>query len=486
MPEGKKNCTCDKTTGKWTDCTDITTGETECPANMPEGKEKCTCNKTTGVWENCQDIVTEIECPTDMPQGKEDCSCDKTTGEWTDCKDADKNGNHLKDSKEAETIALAKECITHLSCSSGYCDSFIGKCSTPCNETIDCMDGFICRPDGRCAAEAFETVWKITTPNEVLTMPMSTGICDFKIDWGDGSAVEEYHKCPEYGKLTHKYKMAGEKHVKITGTYSDWCMGEGNISSDCMPKDDVLKLIKVVSYGPVGLGNNAFASAKNLASLPTLDIPDATLLGCRQKNTESCGEIWNMFYSCEKLHSGVSLWDMSMVKEIHNMFAFAKNYNESLKNWDVSNITNMSGMFMYAENFNGAIDKWDTGKVTSMANMFEGATKFTQLLEWNTQNVKNMNSMFKGAINAKSPHSAWNLSSVTDMADMFNGATAYDAFYKVGNPETPAVNIKSCDKVKRLFEGTAYHCDNVNTILKQIFPNLPSTCTAKDLKSTCN
>ena len=493
MPEGKKDCTCDKTTGEWTSCTDIASGDKECPADMPEGKKDCTCDKTTGEWKDCQDIASgDKECSADMPEGKKDCTCDKTTGEWKDCKDdvaedTDKNNNHMKDSKESATISETKNCLKHSECSSGFCDSFIGKCATRCSGDDDCMEGFICRPDGRCAAEAFETVWHISAANEELSMPMSTGVCDYKIDWGDGSAPEEFKKCPaNAGDVKHKYTKAGDYHVKITGTYSDWCMSEGHIGASCMVKDEELKLIEVVSYGPVGLGGSAFASAKNLAKLPTLDIPDATLLGCRQKNAEGCNELWDMFYSCEKLKTGLANWDVSNVTQMHNMFAFAKVYDESLNKWDTSNVTTMEGMFVGAEKFNGHIDKWDTAKVTSMYSMFEGAETFNQDISgWKTSKVTNMQNMFKNAKKFNKSLAKWNMSNITNMASMFDGATAYSYAFE-NNNTTAASKIKKCDEVKKSFEGTAVSCDALTTMRKgTFFLNLENTCTVKDLKSTC-
>ena len=391
----------------------------------------------------------------------------------------------MKDSKESATISLTQNCIKHSECASGFCDSYIGKCAMRCSDTADCMDGFICRPDGRCAAEAFETVWHISAANEELTMPMSTGVCDFKIDWGDESSPEEFKKCPEYGKLKHKYTKAGDYHVKITGTYSDWCMGAGHIDATCMPTEDVKKLIEVVSYGPVGLGSSAFASAENLAKLPTIDIPDATLLGCRAQNKE-CNELWDMFFSCGKLKTGLANWDVSNVTQMHNMFSGAKVYDESLNKWDTSNMTNMEGMFAYAEKFNGYIDKWDTAKVTSMYSMFEGAEAFNQDISgWKTSKVTNMQNMFKGAKKYNKSLAKWNMSNITNMASMFNGATAYSYAFE-NNNTTAASKIKKCNEVKSSFEGTAVSCDALKTMRKgSFFLNLENTCTVTDLKSTC-
>ena len=123
MPEGKKECTCDKTTGTWINCQE---GDKQCPANMPEGKKNCTCDKTTGTWINCQDLgPDDKECPALMPEGKKDCTCDYTTGEWKECQedikteicdnDIDDDGDDKADCAD-EDCAEAENCKSSVTC----------------------------------------------------------------------------------------------------------------------------------------------------------------------------------------------------------------------------------------------------------------------------------------------------------------------------------------------------------------------------------
>ena len=436
MPSGKKDCTCDKTTGEWTNCQDDT-AEKQCPTDMPSGKKDCTCDKTTGEWTNCQDDTAEKQCPTDMPSGKKDCTCDKTTGEWTNCQDdvvadTDENKNHMKDSKEPG-MASAATCKKQADCTAPmFCDSFIGKCADKCASNDDCMTGFICRPDGRCAAEAFETVWKTTEDNEDIYLPEIT-TCNGTIDWGDGSDPETITACPDYKEFKHTYATAGDHHIKLTGEWEGWCLGSFHIGASCIKSDaDAAKLIEVVSYGPVGIRANGFASAKNLTKLSTIDIPDSTKLG--QKNGDDVYAS-DMFYYCENLEKGVAKWDLGNVTNLDYFFSGAKKFNERLHGWDTSKITSFYGMFWGAEalDSNPAND-WDLTKAKNMARMFSDTTK-ASLNFMHTKQTK---------------------------------------------PES----ITSCEGIKDMYTGSAVDCDSVK-IAGEDVPAL-SSCKKKDYKAECN
>ena len=442
MPEGKKDCTCDKTTGEWADCQDIGSEEKECSADMPEGKKDCTCDKSKGEWKDCKDIGSEDkECSADMPEGKKDCTCDKTTGEWKDCKDdvtedKDENKNHMKDSKEPH-ISSATACTYHSDCAdTNFCDHFIaggtkiGKCADKCTGNDDCMEGFICRPDGRCAAEAFETVWKTTKANEEIELPSggNDAVCKATVDWGDGSAAEEVKECPKkLGDLKHKYAKAGEYHVKITGTWDGWCMGTGHIDATCLSSNDMAaKLIEVVSYGPVGLGVQGFASAKNLAKLSTIDIPDASKLG--QKNGENVYAD-DMFYGCENLEKGLAKWDISNVTGLKDFFSGAKKFNENIYGWDTSSVTDFYGMFWGAEALTtNPANSWDLSNAQSMGRMFSDTTKASL----NFQHTK-----------ASKPEK---ITSCEGIKDMYTGSAVDCDIVKIAGEDVEALkNCKNSD-----------------------------------------
>jgi surface protein len=367
MPEGKKNCTCDKTTGEWKDCQEADSNEPD-DSNKPLENTEALCKDTI---DNDDNGLTD--CEEDSCAEFENC---KEAGGDNVVADKDENGNHMKDSKEPG-MASAQTCRYHHECTAPmFCDSFVGKCADKCTHNDDCMEGFICRPDGRCAAEAFETVWRTTTAQEAIALPtgLDTDTCDVTIDWGDGSATEQITECPtKFDQLKHTYAEAGDYHIKITGTWDGWCMGEGNSMGSCMTKENAAKLIEVVSYGPVGLANRGFAEAKNLSKLSSIDIPDSSKLG---KKIDDNVYAEGMFYGCENLVNGISKWDVSNVTDLRHFLSGAKKFNEDLYRWNVSKVTHYSGMFWGAEALtSNPIGQWDLTAAKSMSDMFGNTTK---------------------------------------------------------------------------------------------------------------
>ena len=165
-----------------------------------------------------------------------------------------------------------------------------------------------------------------------------------------------------------------------------WCMGTFHIGASCI-KDNTAaaKLTEVVSFGPVGIRNAGFASAKNLEKLSTIDIPNASNFGYKDSGKTYASD---MFYDCEKLESGVGIWDVSQVTDLSYFFANAKKFNESIRKWDVSNVENFSFMFAYAESYNNAdLDRWDLSSATSMAGMYKGASSYNQQYQCRGENL---------------------------------------------------------------------------------------------------
>ncbi len=306
----------------------------------------------------------------------------------------DDNNNHMYDFFE-DAPKQGTSCHSHNDCAvpgqAGFCDSFIGyQCSTPCTESIHCLDGFYCRDDGRCAPEVFETVWNIPATNAFPLPTIVASNCDFIVDWGDGQTQHVGNDVCGKSHLTHPYPQAGTYHIKITGTYDGWRMCSdatdcANVEAkNCISTISWLK--EVVSFGPVGLGRYAFGGT-TLNKLSSVDIPDASKLVTMQ----------DMF-----CHSGSNL---------------------NIENWDVSNVTNMNETFTHTKFFNSPLNRWDVSKVTTMIGTFALTSAFNQPIDsWNTSNVTNMYRCFYGAAAFNQDISSWDYSRVTNFSDMVTGS----------------------------------------------------------------
>lgn len=328
---------------------------------------------------------------------------------------------------QGKSCRVHSDCDTNVGQNDGFCDSFIGyKCSTKCTTDSQCMPSdssftYVCRNDGRCAPNTFETVWRINQNNESIVIPLiHAQKCQFKIKWGDNTSIQEVTDCSE--NLVHKYTHSGDYHVKITGTLYGW-----HTSSNTNTKDqNADKLIEVVSFGPIGLNGYSgdpnknqfsFANATNLTKLSQVDIPDASLL------TSTKG----MFLNAKSFNYPIGNWDTSNVTDMSGTFNNAQSFNQDISRWNTSKVTTMDSMFANAYVFNQKLNTWNTSKVTNMANLFNGAKTFNQdLSNWDTSNVTNMSYMFSSANAFDQDISNWHTSQVTNMLGLFSNAFVFN------------------------------------------------------------
>ena len=499
-------------------------GKTDCVEDSCKGFVFC-----TPVYENTEELCKDgidndynqiIDCQEESCMGFEYCQTsvanepettetlcsdgfDNDRNGYRDCREEsckqfsvckDENGNYMRDSEEPG-FESAKECIKHSECSSGFCDSFIGKCSTKCTNHSQCLSGFICRPDGRCAAEAFETIWKIKNPDTkiVFTEPVDVmNECDFMINWGDGSEKEKWDSCPTPKKvLEHVYAEPGEYHIKVTGKMTHWMPTNyhGITSAD--------KLTGVVSFGPVGIGEAAFGKRNGsdgspevelskLTSLDSaIDIPDATLLG---GNTYSKQSLAGMFWG-SKIKSGIGKWDVSRITSLYATFGYIVEFNEDLGRWDTSNVTNMTQAFTGGDvlsgkdGFGGDISKWDTSSVKTMEGAFEYSRFSGEIGNWDTSSVTNMKRMFYCATGFNGDIGNWDTSNVTTMEHMFYGThfnqdlnrwnvsnvkNFNSMFSQSGFSIAPkSWNVSSDAIVTHMFYSSHLTCDDVEEMLQK-------------------
>jgi surface protein len=407
---------------------------------------------------------------------------------------ADKNHNYMKDEYECKDNAECKydmECKKDSDCDSGFCDSFIDyRCSKRCTLDKECIsDKYFCRGDGRCAPKVFETVWNVLSDGGSITFPVSNektlsneNPCKFTIEWGDG-ASETVISCPEKN-LIHKYEKKGEYHVKVTGTLDGWARHDDNsLNNLCVSK--VYHLVRIESFGPVGLGEGAFANAKDLKKLSSVDIPDASILKSTKgmfcsndktaiPNEEFFLDKWDMsnvedmsymFYRNKNFDQEIGSWDTSKVNDMNNMFKDASDFDQDIGKWDTSSVKNMSYMFRKASAFNQNIGDWDTSKVEDMSYMFQFAEGFNQNIgNWDTSNVKNMSYIFENASAFNQDIGNWNTSKVNNMRSMFEDASAF-------NQDIGKWNVPKVEDMSYMFsKASAFNQDisgwNVSNVAK--------------------
>ena len=390
------------------------------------------------------------------------------------CKNAsceDENGNHMKDEFDGDWQKAAS-CKKHSDCSTKFCDPMVngGTCMNKCVHNTQCVDGYVCRPDGRCAPEEFITVWQTTQPDEKISFILAGGEgCNVKVDWGDGTVETITGNYCINRASSHTYKTAGEHRVK---------MSEGKAYGFGMWTGYESKLIRIESFGPADFAGYAFKNTVNLKSISKVDIPDASKL------TNMTG----MFYNSTQFNDEMILkWDVSNVKNMKDTFAYTKKFNQDLSKWDTSNITNMSGMFQYTEVFNQPIGQWNTSKVTNMSGMFHNAKVFNQPIgQWNTAKVTDMYAMFSDARAFNQPIQDWNVKNVTNMSYMFNNtmfnkpidnwdvSNVTDMSYMFANntvfsQKLDNWNVSKVTNMSHMFSGTSrFNSDISNWIVRNV------------------
>ncbi|MHA1355055.1 MAG: BspA family leucine-rich repeat surface protein [Candidatus Heimdallarchaeota archaeon] len=287
----------------------------------------------------------------------------------------------------------------------------------------------------------FNTTWdtiKTSTgsTNEFqISLPLVTdGMYNFIVSWGDRTidTITSWNQ-PE---VTHTYAIQGVYNVRISGLVSGWRFNNGG---------DHLKLIKILSWGDLHLGNydsffygcsNLMITTDDLLNLTGATSFDNMFRDCQA--LEQVGRIneWNiskittmhsMFYNTNFFNDSIGGWDVSRVKDMRYMFYQANSFNQPINNWNVSSVTDMSYMFYAASSFNQPIGNWDVLSVTDMSYMFLRASTFNQDNGgWNVSRVTTLKGMFLDADSFNQDIGNWDVSRVTRMDSMFSRATNFN------------------------------------------------------------
>jgi len=266
------------------------------------------------------------------------------------------------------------------------------------------------------------------SPGTTITLPLY-GITSVTINWGDSN--EE--TITTSADIEHTYASEGTYQVTISGSFSKFGKGwESYNNAD--------KLIKVISFGDVGLTNlsGAFRDAVNLIELP-IQIPSTiTNMSFMFYNASSFNQDlpWDvsnvtsmnaMFREATSFNGDINDWNVESVTTMSAMFAYAENFNQDISNWNVSNVTDMYSIFYNATSFNGDISSWDVSNVQNMSFMFYRCADFNQTIgSWDVSHAETMAYMFIEASSFNQDISAWNVSNVTTMTNMFREASSFN------------------------------------------------------------
>ncbi|GEM_PF-5461247 len=204
--EGKPTPECSCQDGAW-NCPG------ECPADMPEGKKNCTCDKTKGEWTDCQDEPGEKECPADMPEGKKDCTCDKTKGEWTDCQDdVPEQGQPCSE----EQNPVCKDENHKIYCGNSTADGSWKWLVAKCDDNQKCMDGECKCTKNKCEGNNFVRC------NTDGTWDDKQEVCSGECDEVKG-CIDEDNPCKNIGD--GKFSCIG-----INGDGLSMCFGNSKVT----------------------------------------------------------------------------------------------------------------------------------------------------------------------------------------------------------------------------------------------------------------
>lgn len=137
----------------------------------------------------------------------------------------------------------------------------VDKCYLGTNE----IDAGMLGADEFCSRGRIITVRMASSEDMVL--PINDPATDIKINWGDGSAIEDH-----LGEIppSHNYGTAGDFDITVTGNCPIW-----NFSSVSTTRD---KVIGIKSWGDIGL-TTAYQMFRGCSSLETITATDGHNLG---------------------------------------------------------------------------------------------------------------------------------------------------------------------------------------------------------------
>jgi surface protein len=238
-------------------------------------------------------------------------------------------------------------------------------------------------------------VWETLPYNYVAVRARSnvaaTSGGGYLVDWGDGSAPQEYAENTTASKLL------------------DWNSYSSNTLSSRGYRQAIIKILPKSGQNLTNILLQAHPSKGNLPS-PWLDVE---INGTTALTAVQIGQTSSIFLERAKIHS------------LGNTTTLANLFNGCLALQEVilpstAKITSMASMYSgcYALQAAPAVD---TTNVTTMASMFSGCINLRSVPTLNTAKTTSMASMFQSCHSLEQVQSSFNTTACTTMASAFNG-----------------------------------------------------------------
>ena len=201
-----------------------------------------------------------------------------------------------------------------------------------------------------------------------------------------------------------------------------------------------------------------------------------TSVNVSQMDVSNVGQIYRMFYGCNKLTEiqGIDNLSNGNFTNLWEMFLGCGSLTElDLSGFNTSNVTSMSGMFSGCNNLTSLdVSGFNTSKVTDMDSMFKNCSGLTSLdvSGFDTSNVIYMTSMFQNCSKLTSLNvSNFDTSKVTKITSMFNGCEKLTEITGLNNWDTSQLTHMSetfnqCYELKSLQGIENWNVEKLQTL----------------------
>lgn len=185
-----------------------------------------------------------------------------------------------------------------------------------------------------------------------LLNPSSTGIYDFKINWGDGS--ESHITAYDQAEILHTYAASGIYTLTITGKFRGFRFNNSG---------DRLKISEILSFGPLELIDQAwFYGCSNLNLANVSDVP----------RNYAVASNWYAFMNCTNLTTIKNFTSWLIASHDATNFFRGSKFNQPLAGLKTGHISIWHSMFRDNLFFNQDISMLDFSSVTDMTNFMTG------------------------------------------------------------------------------------------------------------------